>query len=76
MRMVYVIRDNKGGSEESDVKTVFHMLDQGKLSYIGKKLRQSKGEVTETRYYSRANRPPASGEPCQKSCCAYIRESE
>ena len=78
MLNVYIIRDGKGGSVTSEIglPEIAHLIDQGKIKYTGKKLKQSKGEVRTERYYIRINGTPRTQEVCAKPCCEYIRKEE
>lgn len=78
MLNVYIIRDGKGNSVTSEIglPEIAALIDEGKIKFTGKKLKQSKGEVRTERYYIRINGKPKVHESCDKPCCAYIKKEK
>lgn len=73
MLNVYVIREGGGKTTSTlQLPQIAEMIHAGKLKYTGKKLKQSRGELTTFRYYIRVNLPPRTSEVCDKPCCNYV----
>lgn len=77
MLNVYVIREGGGKTTSTlQLPDIAHLIDQGKLKFTGKKLKQSRGELTTFRYYIRVDREPRAKEICKKPCCGYIEDKK
>ena len=73
MLNLYVIRDGKGTSVDSTRQETVQLIEEGKIKYTGKRLRQSRGDMTTTRFYLRINGTPKPRVSCTKPCCNYAK---